>query len=706
MNDKRLRPRKVRRSPTLGVLEWFRLGEKDRVERVLADLKELGIGHLRTGISWADYLTPEGQDWYDWLLPRIAPRFELLPCFLYTPPSLGLAPRTSAPPANPKDFADFLDVFVGRYGEHFDTVELWNEPNNLVEYDWQLDPGWERFCQMVGMAAHWAHRLGKRTVLGGMAPVDCNWLNILGQRGVLSHIDVVGIHGFPRTWDSHWEGWESLIHRVTDTLTPYIPKAKIWITEAGYSTWRKDEFQQVESFLAALDAPVERLYWYAAQDLHHEENHVGGDSLRDERHYHLGLKTENGEPKLLYRLLAEGGPGHVRDVARLAGESGFDWSGSPAAMAMKDRLSKKPIRVVPARPKRKPVLITGGAGFIGTNVAARLLEEGEEVLIYDGLCRPGVEGNLAWLKRRYGDRVRTRLSDVRDAASLKEAVRSASAIYHFAAQVAVTTSLERPWDDFEVNTRGTLLILETLRGLKDPPPLLLTSTNKVYGCLEDVRLRREESRYVPVDPAVRDRGVGENHPLDFRSPYGCSKGAADQYVRDYARCFDLPTVVFRMSCIYGPHQYGTEDQGWVAHFLLKALRGESITFYGDGRQVRDILFVDDLVDAMRLALRRIDETRGEAFNIGGGPENTVSLVELAQMIAEVGSAPVPVEFADWRPGDQRYYVSDTRRFQKATGWRPRVKTAEGVERLYHWLAEHRCQPAHAKSIIPIEEAAS
>ncbi len=346
-----------------------------------------------------------------------------------------------------------------------------------------------------------------------------------------------------------------------------------------------------------------------------------------------------------------------------------------------------------SRPDRRPALITGGAGFIGTNLARRLLDEGRPVIVFDNFSRAGVERNFAWLKERYGHQVRLVRADVRDRRALREAVTAAGQVFHFAAQVAVTTSLLDPVEDFEVNVGGTLNLLEELRSLKEPPPVVFTSTNKVYGALPGLELRRDGTRYEPASPAVRATGLGEDCRIDFHSPYGCSKGAADQYVLDYARSYGLKTVVFRMSCIYGPHQHGTEDQGWVAHFLIRALEGRPVTVYGDGRQVRDVLFVEDLAEAFVLAATNIERTAGRAFNMGGGAANTVSLVELLDLIRELHGAAPPVRHADWRTGDQKYYVSDTRRFREATGWSPRVGVREGVRRLYEWLAESRGRKA-------------
>jgi CDP-paratose 2-epimerase len=332
-------------------------------------------------------------------------------------------------------------------------------------------------------------------------------------------------------------------------------------------------------------------------------------------------------------------------------------------------------------------LVTGGAGFIGTNLADRLLRDGQRVRVVDNLSRPGVGRNLAWLRERHGERLEVLRGDLRDRAIAAEAVRGVDSVFHLAAQVAVTTSLDEPIHDFEVNLGATINVLEAARSSPRPPAVLFTSTNKVYGGLEDVELRESGGRYEPVAGAIRRAGISEERPLDFSTPYGCSKGAADQYVLDYAKSFGLRSAVFRMSCIYGPHQCGNEDQGWVAHFAISALDGAPITLYGDGNQVRDVLFVEDLVEAFLLARENIDAIGGRAYNMGGGPENAVSLLEVIERIGELhGAAPV-ASFGPWRQGDQRYYVSDTRRFQRDTGWRPRVGAEAGIERLYGWLRE-------------------
>ena len=335
-----------------------------------------------------------------------------------------------------------------------------------------------------------------------------------------------------------------------------------------------------------------------------------------------------------------------------------------------------------------PVLICGGAGFIGTNLASRFLSMDQPVLILDDLSRPGVERNLQHLQKNFNSLLAFEIGDIRDRIAVRRCVRAATAVFHLAGQTAVTTSLIAPREDFDVNVGGTLTLLEELRALRVPVPLIFTSTNKVYGDLNSIALRRAGRRYEPQHPALLANGIGEGCPLSFHSPYGCSKGAADQYVLDYARTYALPTVVFRMSCIYGPHQCGTEDQGWVAHFLIQALNGLPITLYGDGMQVRDVLYVDDLIEAFLMAHSNAHRLSGNAFNIGGGPPNATSLLELLDLIGDINGQAPGVSFQDWRVGDQRYYVSDTRAFSAETGWRARVGVKHGVRLLYDWLAQN------------------
>jgi CDP-paratose 2-epimerase len=269
---------------------------------------------------------------------------------------------------------------------------------------------------------------------------------------------------------------------------------------------------------------------------------------------------------------------------------------------------------------------------------------------------------------------------------VRECVQEVDHVFHFAAQVAVTSSLAAPLHDFHVNACGTLNVLEAVRARRKPPSLFFTSTNKVYGDLSRLSLSVTGQGYQPLAAEVRQHGVGEDAPLDFHSPYGCSKGCADQYVRDYARSFGIRSVVFRMSCIYGPRQFGTEDQGWVAHFLLRALRGEQVVVYGDGQQTRDLLFVSDLVEAFLAARTRLDVCAGQVFNIGGGPDNCASVLSVLQSTRNLTAWRSSPCFEDWRTGDQRYYVSDTRKFTRITGWRPQVSVGAGLVRLNEWLS--------------------
>jgi CDP-paratose 2-epimerase len=329
-------------------------------------------------------------------------------------------------------------------------------------------------------------------------------------------------------------------------------------------------------------------------------------------------------------------------------------------------------------------IITGGAGFIGCHAAARFHKAGHHVVVVDNLSRRGALTNLAWLRGRgIKDFVKI---DVRDSVATHELLRrhgDADAVLHLAAQVAVTTSVLDPRADFEINAQGTFNVLEAVRTAADGrPAVLYSSTNKVYGNLEHVRVVERDGRYAYEDLPF---GVDEHEPLDFHSPYGCSKGTGDQYVRDYARIYGLKTVTFRQSCIYGTRQFGIEDQGWIAWFCIAVTTGQPFTIYGDGKQIRDTLWVDDLIDAYERAVERIDDVRGEVFNIGGGPANTLSLLELVDHLERACGRSLDPPFADWRPGDQRVFVADVRKAERHLGWEPRVSTAEGVDRLLNWM---------------------
>ena len=336
----------------------------------------------------------------------------------------------------------------------------------------------------------------------------------------------------------------------------------------------------------------------------------------------------------------------------------------------------------------KSTLITGGAGFIGTNYTARLLKRGEQVTIFDNLSRAGSPGNVNWLKEIYGENsFKLIQGDIRDAEAVKSAVESADQVIHLAAQVAVTTSVIDPRTDFEINALGTLNVLEAARQSSQMPPVIYASTNKVYGDLEGVQVaERENSYYFPEKP----EGISESQLIDFHSPYGCSKGTGDQYVRDYHRIFGLKTVVFRQSCIYGPHQFGIEDQGWVAWFVIAAVTGKPITIYGDGKQVRDLLYVDDLLAAYGLAAENIDKTAGQIYNIGGGKLNTLSIwKEFGPLLEKELGQEIPVSREPWRPGDQRVFIADIQKANQDFGWKPEINVNTGIRKLFDWVRANR-----------------
>jgi CDP-paratose 2-epimerase len=314
-----------------------------------------------------------------------------------------------------------------------------------------------------------------------------------------------------------------------------------------------------------------------------------------------------------------------------------------------------------------------------------------------------VQHNLHSLQRAAlgTDRLRVTIGDIRNAALVESAVQSATEIYHFAAQVAVTSSVEDPLFDFEVNAGGTLNILEAARKTGRKPFLLFTSTNKVYGHLQSRVFVRKKLRYVCSEPP----GVNETQPLDFYSPYGCSKGTADQYVRDYARIYGLPTVVFRMSCIAGPRQFGNEDQGWVAHFLYSALMGRPLKIYGDGFQVRDVLCVEDLMNAFDAVRKNLATTAGEVYNVGGGPENSVSLLELIEQIEKLTGRRLRYQCEPPRPGDQLLYITDFSKLKQHAGWQPRMTVRQTLLAIHDWWKDYSESLQPAPRAVPVPAAA-
>jgi len=336
----------------------------------------------------------------------------------------------------------------------------------------------------------------------------------------------------------------------------------------------------------------------------------------------------------------------------------------------------------------KKILITGGAGFIGINSAKYFLDKGWAVFVLDNFSRSGSEKNIAWLK---GDRSAKNLkvikADIRyHLKVLERLVSQADAVLHLAAQTAVTTSFENPREDFEINALGTFNVLETIRQSKNRPLIIFSSTNKVYGSMKDVRVKKVGNRYQYQNLPY---GVAENRILDFHSPYGCSNGAADQYVRDYARMYGLKTVVFRQSCIYGPHQFGIEDQGWIAWFIIANSLNKPLTIYGDGKQVRDVLFVSDLNNAYWLAMKNIKKTSGQIYNIGGGYKNQLSLLELIDLLEGFLNRKIEYKFDKWRPGDQPIFVADIRKAKKDFNWQPKIFINQGVKKIFKWVNENK-----------------
>lgn len=333
------------------------------------------------------------------------------------------------------------------------------------------------------------------------------------------------------------------------------------------------------------------------------------------------------------------------------------------------------------------VLITGGAGFIGTNCVDYYAGKGDGVVVFDNLSRKGSEKNLEWIQRRYT--IEFVNGDLRSAGEVEKLIKSKGPfdlVLHMAAQVAVTTSVESPREDFEINAVGTFNLLEALRKHNADATLIYASTNKVYGQMDEMNIVEKDGRYVYEK---LPRGVDEKRNLDFHSPYGCSKGAADQYCRDYNRIYGLKTIVFRQSCIYGYHQFGIEDQGWVAWFCIAAVLGNPITIYGDGKQVRDVLFIDDLIRAFDMAFEQKDAASGNVYNIGGGPNFTLSLLELLDQLEGVKGEKITTQFDGWRPGDQKVFVSDISKAKKELDWEPRIDPQEGVRKLYDWTARNK-----------------
>jgi CDP-paratose 2-epimerase len=669
--------------PLLGVDEWFGPDELQRVEESIQILELLGIHHIRVGLSWAEWCTTEGRGWYEWLIRTLSHRLTVLPSLAYVPPASETIVDAPAPSQDRKAFAEFLDAFLQHFGDAFEWIELPSEPGHRSLWDWRLDPRGRIFSEIIGSGAYRCRQRGVKTVLGGLTLADTTWLGLLCENGVIDFVDALGLRIITGAGLCNTRPWRQVMEKAGHVLIEHHQSPRIWITEAGCPAPHYDEFAQLGSFVDLLDADVERIYWRSLRDPDPTLPRHNG-SREEEPTHGFGLLRRDGTPKLLCRLWDAEGIEGVREFRRYGANRSRDAEAESGTRP-------QPLTIRPhAERAARPVLITGGAGFIGSNLADRLLREGRPVILLDNLSRSGVERNVRYLCETHGDLLEVHIHDVRDRRVVERLVARCGSIFHFAAQVAVTTSLVDPVGDFESNLQGTVNVLEAARKQETPPPLLFTSTNKVYGDLHDIELVPVGNRHVPRDHHTRKYGVDESRPLDFHSPHGCSKGAADQYILDYARMYATPNMVFRMSCVYGRRQLGTEDQGWVAHFARQMLRGGPLSIYGDGRQVRDILYIDDLLDAMLLAMENIDRTAGQAFNIGGGPDNAVSLLQVVRALAELSGAEPQVSYGPRRQGDRSYYVSDTRRFTRATGWTPRISAEQGVSCLYRWLLENSC----------------
>lgn len=332
------------------------------------------------------------------------------------------------------------------------------------------------------------------------------------------------------------------------------------------------------------------------------------------------------------------------------------------------------------------ILVFGGGGFIGSNAVSYFAKRGYKVTIFDNFSRYGTEENLSWIKSNNPDVIVLR-GDIRNFDEVNRAVKNQDIIFHLAAQVAVTTSVTDPLTDFEINAKGTFNVLEAARLQKKKPIVIYSSTNKVYGGMEEIKIVEKKGQYAYESKAT---GISEQMNLDFHSPYGCSKGAADQYVRDYYRIYGIPTVVFRQSCIYGPRQFGIEDQGWVAWFIIATAMGKPVTVYGDGKQVRDVLYIDDLIKLFEIAVEKIEVAKGKVFNVGGGPKNTLAVwSSFGPILEKLFGHKIPVTFSDWRPGDQKVYISDIRMVEKVLGWKPTIDVEDGIERLFKWVTGNK-----------------
>ena len=620
-----------------GISEWLRPGNARGADRLFAELSVRPLP-VRCVVTRDDWQSAGAAQWFRWLCDRIGEHAPLTVALYRTDPGrVGSAAPVWA--EDPNAYRQFVADVRAELGDACSWIEL-SDP--LGPPAWP-DPSLQSRELLTGLA----DRAEGRLCLGGV-PLDAAWLALAAQVSLPDCLDALALVPAAPVVE-----WGARLARIRSAL-PDRSQLPLWLTAEVPERHRDPRGRTEHALTMGVELArtgVDRLF------LDQHRTFDGADRA------HRGtLCAVDGAPSLTARTLATSGPPNGRPLSAAAATV----VQSPAADAE---------------------LVIGGAGFIGSNLAARLAQAGHRVIVLDNLSRPGTEFNIDWLLQAWPERIGFLLADIRDRDAVRHAVARARRVFHLAAQVAVTTSLAHPREDHVINATGTLNVLEVAREREHPPALVFTSTNKVYGGLADIALEKTARGYEPADEDMRAHGIGESRPLELRTPYACSKGAADQYVLDYARTFSVPAAVLRMSCIYGPRQFGNEDQGWVAHFARRVLRDEPITIYGDGDQLRDVLHVDDLVDAALAVADRLPDATGEAFNVGGGPDNWLTPNALLQQLSELHGDLPSVRFRDWRLGDQRYYASDTGKLHRLSGWTPQIDVRHGVGRLYDYLQQ-------------------
>ncbi|ODS86664.1 MAG: hypothetical protein ABS46_00780 [Cytophagaceae bacterium SCN 52-12] len=632
----------------LGLLEWFHIGEYERVEATLPELRRLPFKRLRTGISWADYHSAEGRAWFDWLIPKLAGEMELLPCFLYTPPSMGIVPKTSSPPKQPKAYADFLDVAVSRYGQYFEYAELWNEPNNLSEYDFTLDRDWRLFCEMIGAAAFWMKRRKKSTVLGGMAPIDPNWLRLMFARGIMDYIDVVGVHHFPGVFETRWDGWPAILEKIGSVIEEHGGTQRIWITETGYPTVHYREYEQLLRFAECSEAPVERVYWYGLKDLDEKYPTVDGFHL-DDREYAFGMLTADGRSKLLHRQLVHE-PLHV-------------WK----------RRFRKWGYHLPGESATPYILLIGGAGFAGAHLAASFLKENRPVEIFGIPEDPAAICNLEALHKRFGRLLRISIAGIRNRHQLDAAVSRASFVYYMPS--CEDTGRE---DRASGDLHGALSLLELISARRPVLPVVYVSSYHVYGSLGDIVLWENDTSFEPIRAC--DMSISESLPLQTASVRMATLRSVENYFLAYAAGCGMQAVVLRTGELYGRHFCGALPDSTLTRILsgCAAQRNKAANL----KDTRDWLAIEDLTQGLRVVRDCMPGLTGDVYNIGGGINNRSSYLEIAAFTGS-NQRSVPESEADARTSETpRYFVSDIARLNRKTGWTPSIPVAEGIKNVY------------------------